>query len=62
MDSFCDGINDMVDSMIMLPLEFQLTGEKFERWERSDTYKLCIMNSLFLAFDFMFEPFKELVK
>lgn len=46
----------------VLPLEFLLTGEKFEDWTIADTYSMEVMTNLFLSLDFMFEPFKDYVK
>ena len=62
MNAFCDGVNDYVKQMKVLPLEFWLTWQSFDEWKRSDSFRLTLMMNIFLALDFLFEPFKELVR
>ena len=38
LQAFSDGINDYVHKLTVLPMEFQITGVKFEDWTPADTF------------------------
>ncbi|EGR31981.1 penicillin amidase family protein, putative [Ichthyophthirius multifiliis] len=40
---YSNGINDYVDSLSILPIEFLLTDEKFHKWEPHHSYALAFI-------------------
>jgi acyl-homoserine lactone acylase PvdQ len=54
MSNFVDGVNAAVDNRIIFPLEFYLTGIKWEPWQISDMYlifKMMDWGTTFSIFD-----------
>lgn len=56
LSSYSDGINDYVNSLTVLPLEFLLVGDKFEPWLPHDCVGLINLISVFLTLEIVYEP------
>ena len=57
-DAYSDGINTAVKNMKMLPLEFQITGAKWEPW----TYKDSVLTSKFMQFLTAYDSHYEIMR
>lgn len=62
LDNYCLGFNDALAQRKVLPIEFLLTGQTFEPWQPQDTFALAQLMNFFMTLDFMFEPFKNMVR
>ncbi|KAL4453701.1 hypothetical protein ABPG74_009597 [Tetrahymena malaccensis] len=61
LQAYADGINDYVNSLPALPLEFQIMFDDFEPYLPHHSYSLINLMSFFLTLDMVYEPFRQLL-
>jgi len=59
--AYADGVNAYVAQMKILPLEFLLTGSKFEQWEPVDTIMMGKLMEFTLSISWQLKAFKSRV-
>ncbi|KAL4430319.1 hypothetical protein ABPG74_019478 [Tetrahymena malaccensis] len=57
--AYADGINDCVDSMKILPLEYFITGNKFDKWDVVDSLSFVKLLNFQLTSDWSYELIRE---
>ena len=48
--------------MTILPIEFLITGENFDTWTKVDSLAFKELMNMFMTLDYMFEPFRTILK
>ena len=62
LQAYSDGINDYVKSLKLLPIEFILTGIKWENWTPLDSFAITKLSTFSLGFDWYVEIIKEIFR
>lgn len=61
LEAYSEGVNDGVETLVSLPMEYKVLGATWERWQPVDTHSIMKLVFLDLSHDFFNEAIRELI-